>query len=218
MPLELLTMGRVGVDMHPLLADVGPTHGSYDLLATPESAGRGHSGFRILTLKPREAHALSTGDSEFPVLPLTDSSTVTTGRSAFEITGRTSVFASATDCAHLPRASEAPVSSANGWTFALPPRPYRAELTLRPVRAQGERARRVAPHRGRLRAGRQPCLPGSTVNPLDEAINVINTTAYGDGTALSTVSGEPARRFRTRPTVVVTTCRPGPAFGLPAPT
>ncbi|MEV7892531.1 5-deoxy-glucuronate isomerase, partial [Streptomyces sp. NPDC088357] len=37
----------------------------YDLLVTPESAGWGYSGLRILTLKPGEAHALSTGDSEF---------------------------------------------------------------------------------------------------------------------------------------------------------
>ena len=121
MPLEVLTVGRVGVDMCPLLTDVGLTDGSYDLLAAPESAGRGHSGFRILALKPGEVHAPSTGDSEVPVLPLTDSRAVTTVRSAFELTGRTSVFASATDCARLPRASEAPVSSANGGTFALPP-------------------------------------------------------------------------------------------------
>nr|WSY57605.1 5-deoxy-glucuronate isomerase [Streptomyces sp. NBC_00886] len=118
--------------MYALRTGVGPADGPYDLLATPESAGRGHSGFRILTLKPSEAHAPSTGDSEFPVLPLTDSCTVTTGRSAFELTGRTGVFASATDFAQLPRASEALVSSANGGTFALPPaRTERSSLSAR---------------------------------------------------------------------------------------
>ncbi|MDX3568668.1 5-deoxy-glucuronate isomerase [Streptomyces sp. ID05-47C] len=94
--------------------------GPYDLLVTPESAGWGHSGLRILTLKPGEAHALSTEDSEFLVLPLTGSCTVTTDGKAFELEGRTGVFASVTDFAYLPRESEALISSANGGTFALP--------------------------------------------------------------------------------------------------
>ncbi|MFF4029956.1 5-deoxy-glucuronate isomerase [Streptomyces sviceus] len=94
--------------------------GPYDLLVTPESAGWGYSGLRILTLQPGEAHALSTADSEFLVLPLTGSCTVTTGGTAFELTGRTGVFASATDFAYLPRESEALISSATGGRFALP--------------------------------------------------------------------------------------------------
>ncbi|WP_151484540.1 5-deoxy-glucuronate isomerase [Streptomyces albicerus] len=92
----------------------------YDLLVTPESAGWGHSGLRILTLKPGEAHALSTQGSEFLVLPLTGSCTVTTDGTAFELAGRTGVFASVTDFAYLPRASEALISSASGGRFALP--------------------------------------------------------------------------------------------------
>jgi 5-deoxy-glucuronate isomerase len=94
--------------------------GDYDLLVTPESAGWGYSGLRILTLKPGEAHALSTGDCEFLVLPLTGSGTVTTDGKAFELAGRTGVFASVTDFAYLPRESEALISSASGGTFALP--------------------------------------------------------------------------------------------------
>ncbi|KUO13065.1 5-deoxy-glucuronate isomerase [Streptomyces dysideae] len=94
--------------------------GDYDLLVTPESAGWGYSGLRILTLKPGEAHALSTGDSEFLVLPLTGSGSVTTDGKAFELAGRTGVFASVTDFAYLPRESEALISSASGGTFALP--------------------------------------------------------------------------------------------------
>ncbi|MFF4568307.1 5-deoxy-glucuronate isomerase [Streptomyces sp. NPDC001410] len=94
--------------------------GPYDLLVTPESAGWGCSGLRILTLKPGEAHALSTGDSEFLVLPLTGSCTVTTDGRAFELQGRSSVFASASDFAYLTRESEALISSASGGTFALP--------------------------------------------------------------------------------------------------
>ncbi|ELS56803.1 5-deoxy-glucuronate isomerase [Streptomyces viridochromogenes] len=94
--------------------------GDYDVLVTPESAGWGYSGLRILTLGPGEAHALSTGDSEFLVLPLTGSCTVTTDGTAFELAGRTGVFASVTDFAHLPRESEALISSAAGGRFALP--------------------------------------------------------------------------------------------------
>ncbi|WP_406486937.1 5-deoxy-glucuronate isomerase [Streptomyces phaeochromogenes] len=96
------------------------TDGSYDLVVTPESAGWGYSGLRILTLRPGQAHALSTGDSEFMVLPLTGSCTVTTDGRAFELAGRTGVFASATDFAYLPRESEALISSAQGGLFALP--------------------------------------------------------------------------------------------------
>ena len=94
--------------------------GPYDLVITPESAGWGYSGLRILTLGPGEAHALSTWDSEFLVLPLTGSCTVTTDGRAFELAGRTGVFASATDFAYLPRESEALISSAQGGLFALP--------------------------------------------------------------------------------------------------
>jgi len=94
--------------------------GPYELLVTPESAGWGYSGLRILTLKPGEAHTLSTGENEFLVLPLTGSCTVTTDGTAFELVGRTSVFASATDFAYVSRGSEALISSASGGTFALP--------------------------------------------------------------------------------------------------
>ncbi len=94
--------------------------GPYDLLVTPESAGWGYSGLRILTLRPGEAHTLCTQDADFLVLPLTGSCTVTTHGTAFELSGRTGVFDSATDFAYLPRASEALISSAQGGLFALP--------------------------------------------------------------------------------------------------
>ncbi|MER5185371.1 5-deoxy-glucuronate isomerase [Streptomyces sp. NPDC002896] len=111
--------------------------GPYDLLVTPESAGWGYSGLRILTLKPGEAHALSTGDSEFLVLPLTGSCTVTTDGKAFELAGRTGVFASVTDFAYLPRESEALISSTSGGAFALPSaRTKRGDLPARYGRAE----------------------------------------------------------------------------------
>jgi 5-deoxy-glucuronate isomerase len=94
--------------------------GPYDLLVTPESAGWGYSGLRILPLGPGEAHALSTHDAEFLVLPLTGSCTVTTDGEGFELAGRAGVFASVTDFAYLPRDAEALISSAQGGLFALP--------------------------------------------------------------------------------------------------
>ncbi|MDF2265129.1 5-deoxy-glucuronate isomerase [Streptomyces coacervatus] len=135
--------------------------GDYDLLVTPESAGWGYSGLRILTLKPGEAHALSTGESEFLVLPLTGSCTVTTDGTAFELTGRTGVFASATDFAYLPRESEALISSAAGGRFALPSaRTGRSSLSAR----YGSKENVPVELRGAGACSRQVnnyCLPGT---------------------------------------------------------
>ena len=133
----------------------------YDLLVTPESAGWGYSGLRILTLKPGEAHALSTEDSEFLVLPLTGSCTVTTDGSVFELTGRTGVFASVTDFAYLPRESEALISSASGGRFALPS--ARTEQGGQPAR-YGSKEDVPVELRGAGACSRQVnnyCLPGT---------------------------------------------------------
>ncbi|QOV34656.1 5-deoxy-glucuronate isomerase [Streptomyces ferrugineus] len=135
--------------------------GSYDVLVTPESAGRGYSGLRILTLQPGEAHALSTGDCEFLVLPLTGSCTATTDGTALELTGRTGVFASATDFAHLPGGSEALVSSASGGRFALPS--ARTEQGGQPAR-YGRKEDVPVELRGAGACSRQVdnyCLPGT---------------------------------------------------------
>jgi 5-deoxy-glucuronate isomerase len=106
--------------------------GPYDLLVTPESAGWGYSGLRILTLRPGQTHALPTGNSEFLVLPLTGSCTVTTDGRIFELTGRTGVFASVTDFAYLPPETEALIGSAQGGLFALPSaRTERSSLSAR---------------------------------------------------------------------------------------
>ncbi|MBC2900222.1 5-deoxy-glucuronate isomerase [Streptomyces cupreus] len=94
--------------------------GPYELLVTPESAGWGYSGLGILNLRPGEAHTLSTGESEFLVLPLSGGCTVTVDGRSLELDGRTDVFASVTDFAYLPREAEAVISSATGGRFALP--------------------------------------------------------------------------------------------------
>ncbi|MGP3978878.1 5-deoxy-glucuronate isomerase [Streptomyces sp. 8N114] len=94
--------------------------GPYELAVTPESAGWGHSGLRILTLGPGQAQSLSTGDSEFLVLPLSGGCTVTVDGQVFELDGRGGVFGEATDFAYLPPASQSLISTASGGTFALP--------------------------------------------------------------------------------------------------
>ncbi|MFD2686955.1 5-deoxy-glucuronate isomerase [Streptomyces phyllanthi] len=135
--------------------------GSYDLLVTPESAGWGYSGLRILTLKPGEAHTLSTGDSEFLVLPLSGGCTVAVDGQTFELSGRAGVFASVTDFAYLPRASEAVISSAHGGAFALPS--ARTERGSLPAR-YGPKENVPVELRGAGACSRQVnnyCLPGT---------------------------------------------------------
>ncbi|MFJ3773887.1 5-deoxy-glucuronate isomerase [Streptomyces sp. NPDC090075] len=135
--------------------------GDYDVQITPESAGWGYSGLRILTLEPGEAHVLSTGDSEFLVLPLTGSCTVTADGTTFELAGRTGVFASATDFAYLPRASAALISSAAGGRFALPS--ARTEQGGHPAR-YGRKENVPVELRGAGACSRQVnnyCLPGT---------------------------------------------------------
>ncbi|MFI1031851.1 5-deoxy-glucuronate isomerase, partial [Streptomyces sp. NPDC020951] len=137
------------------------TDGPYDVLVTPESAGWGYSGLRILTLEPGEAHTVSTGDSEFLVLPLTGGCTVTVEGQIFELKGRTGVFASATDFVYLPPESEALVSSAHGGTFALPSaRTERSSLSAR----YGRKEDVPVELRGAGACSRQVnnyCLPGT---------------------------------------------------------
>ncbi|MEV7735730.1 5-deoxy-glucuronate isomerase [Streptomyces sp. NPDC088921] len=94
--------------------------GPYDLAITPESAGSAYSGLRILTLKPGEEHALSTGENEFLALSLNGGCTVAVDGRSFELGGRTDVFSAVTDFAYLPCESQTVISSADGGTCALP--------------------------------------------------------------------------------------------------
>ncbi|MGW5433152.1 5-deoxy-glucuronate isomerase [Streptomyces sp. NPDC004059] len=135
--------------------------GPYDLLVTPESAGWGCSGLGILTLKPGEAHTLSTGESEFLVLPLAGGCTVAVDGQSFELKGRAGVFASVTDFAYVPRGSEAVISSASGGRFALPS--ARTERGGLPARYGRKEDVPVEP-RGAGACSRQVnnyCLPGT---------------------------------------------------------
>lgn len=134
--------------------------GPYGLVVTPDSAGWGFSGLRVLTLAPGTPHTLATGDAEFLVLPLAGSCTVAVDGEVFELAGRTGVFDAVTDFAYLPRGTEAVLTSAAGGTFALPSARTDRVLPARygpreavPVEARGAGncARRVVNY----------CLPGT---------------------------------------------------------
>lgn len=93
--------------------------GQFDTVVTPESAGWGYSGLKILELGPWGTATFATGDAETLVLPLSGGCTVTCDGELFELEGRKSVFDGATDFAYLPRDAETTVTSARGGRFAL---------------------------------------------------------------------------------------------------
>jgi 5-deoxy-glucuronate isomerase len=88
---------------------------------TPEEAGWGYSGLRILSLPAGGSWRGGTGEDEILVLPLSGACTVDAGGGAHraELTGRASVFAGVTDYAYVPRDSELALSTRDGGRFAL---------------------------------------------------------------------------------------------------
>ncbi len=93
--------------------------GDYALEITPESAGWGHSGLRVLELAAGQAHTLSTGEDEVVVVPLSGGLVVRCRSETLTLAGRASVFAGPTDFAYLPREAVAELSSEGGGRFAL---------------------------------------------------------------------------------------------------
>ncbi len=109
--------------MTPLLRRRGTLAASagVDVRLTPDDAGWTHSGLQVLTLPPGSPVRVATGDSEALVLPLAGSVRVdVVGDAGFELTGRTSVFASATDFAYAGLDSELILVSDRGAEVALP--------------------------------------------------------------------------------------------------
>jgi 5-deoxy-glucuronate isomerase len=94
--------------------------GPYDTVVTPESAGWGYSGLKVLALEPSGTATFQTGDAEALVLPLSGSCTVTCDGEIFEVQGRRNVFSRVTDFVYVPRDAEVTVTSASGGRFALP--------------------------------------------------------------------------------------------------
>ena len=88
--------------------------GASPLVITPESAGWGFSGLRIVD----GSAAFESGDDELIVLPLSGSCTVTIDGERFELEGREDVFAAVSDFVYAPR--DARVEIAGEGRFALP--------------------------------------------------------------------------------------------------
>ena len=131
--------------------------GRYDTVITPESAGWGYSGLRVLRLDGDDI-TLSTQDSEFLVLPLSGSGTVSVGGQRFALAGRAGPFASVTDFAYVPRDAE--VKIAGDGRFALPSARCGNRLPARYGAASGV----PVELRGAGACSRQVnnyCLPGS---------------------------------------------------------
>ena len=109
----------------------------FTLVVTPESAGWGYSGLRVLELEPGGTATFATGEDEMIVLPLAGACTVGCDGSSFTLDGRRSVFSRVTDFAYVPRDAEVTVSSSAGGRFALPAARATRRLTARYGPAEG---------------------------------------------------------------------------------
>ncbi|MDI6100379.1 5-deoxy-glucuronate isomerase [Actinoplanes sp. NEAU-A12] len=86
---------------------------------TPESAGWGFSGLRVVVLAAGEEYHCSTGGDEVVVVPLAGSVTVTADGEKAVLTGRASVFDGPTDVAYVPIEAALTLRSDAGGRFAL---------------------------------------------------------------------------------------------------
>ena len=115
----------------------------YTTVVTPESAGWGFSGLRVLDLVAGQRFTLDTGEDEMLVLPLSGACTVECecgcececececDGESISLDGRADVFAGPTDFAYLPRDARATLTSTSGGRFALPAARARRRLPFR---------------------------------------------------------------------------------------
>ena len=92
----------------------------FETVVTPESAGWGFSGLRIVELAVGARISFATGGDEMIVLPLIGGCDVTCDDERVTLTGRRSVFSRVTDFAYLPRDAAVTIRAAGGGRFALP--------------------------------------------------------------------------------------------------
>ena len=111
--------------------------GPFSLEITPETAGWGFSGLRVLDLAPGGSAEFGTAEDELLVLPLSGSCAVTVDGEQFALTGRADVFAGVTDFAYAPRDATVRVVSEGGGRFALPAARAGRRLAPRYGPAQG---------------------------------------------------------------------------------
>ena len=105
--------------------------GAFSLVVTPEQAGWGFSGLRVLELAPGTGHRFGSGDDELLVLPLAGGCVVACDGHRFELAGRDDVFARVSDFAYVPRDAQVELTSAVGGRFALPSARARRRLPAR---------------------------------------------------------------------------------------
>jgi len=94
--------------------------GPYALEITPERAGWGFSGLRVIELSAGGAHAFDSGEDEVVVLPLEGGCAVTVDGEGFALEGRDGVFAAVTDFVYAPRDARVEIAAEGGGRFALP--------------------------------------------------------------------------------------------------
>ena len=110
--------------------------GAFELVITPERAGWGFSGLRILELDPGAAHGYDTGADELIVLPLAGACAVICDGERFTLAGRESVFSQVSDFLYVPPTSRVEIASDGGGRFALPSARTERRLEPRHVAAQ----------------------------------------------------------------------------------
>ena len=108
----------------------------FELVITPEQAGWGFSGLRVLELEAGGAHAFATDGDELIVLPLTGACSVDVDGERFELYGREDVFSAVSDFVYAPRESHIEIASEAGGRFALPSARADRRLAARHVPAE----------------------------------------------------------------------------------
>jgi 5-deoxy-glucuronate isomerase len=107
----------------------------YSVVITPERAGWGYTGLRILELAAGGTHSFESGADEVLVLPLSGSCRVDCDGQRFDLAGRENVFTAVSDFAYAPRGASVTVFSESGGRFALPSARSRRRLAPRHLAA-----------------------------------------------------------------------------------
>ena len=127
--------------------------GADPVALTPEDAGWGYCGLRVLALSDGERRVVATGPDEAVVLPLsTIGLTVEAEGERFVLDGRLSVFARVTDFAYVGRDTTVTLTAEGGGEVAMatarcatkrPPRYGPAEAVPVELRGAGQSTRQV---------------------------------------------------------------------------
>ncbi len=107
------------------------TAAPFSLVVTPESAGWGFSGLRVLALPPGGTATFATGPDELLVLPLEGGCAVECDDQRLRLDGRDDVFSRVSDFAYVPRDAVVTVSAERGGRFALPSARAKRRLPVR---------------------------------------------------------------------------------------